>query len=240
MPTSADPLRRSPTECALAVFAKAPIPGAVKTRLVPPLTAVQAARLHAALVEDTLRRVGSLDMVRYLACAPDIRQPFLQTCARRHGARLVPQGPGDLGDRMQRVVTRLLARHRTVVVIGTDSPTLPLEYIREAVRRLHADDDVVFGPSEDGGYYLLGQRRLYRTIFRGVTWGGADVLAQTLSRLGSSLQIGLLPRWYDVDRSEDLSRLRADVAASEECPDTRAWFRAWKPRSGRPQVSSTL
>jgi hypothetical protein len=166
-------------------------------------------------------------MVRYLACAPNIRQPFLQTCARRHGARLIPQGSGDLGDRMQRVVAGLLARHRTVLVIGTDSPTLPLEYLREATQRLDATD-VVFGPSEDGGYYLLGQRRLYPAIFRGVTWGGSDVLAETLAKLDSSVQIGLLPRWYDVDRPEDLSRLRADVVASADCPSTRVWFQAWK------------
>lgn len=239
MPTSADPRRGTSPTCALAIFAKAPIPGTVKTRLIPPLSAVQAARLHAALVEDTLRRVRSLDMVRYLACAPDIKQPFFQTCARRHDVRLISQGSGDLGDRMQRVVTDLLARHRTVLVIGTDSPTLPLEYLLEAERRLDTDD-LVFGPSEDGGYYLLGQRRLYRAIFRGVTWGGADVLAQTLAHVGSSRQIGFLPRWYDVDRPQDLSRLQGDLAASKECPSTRAWLRARNLRSSRPRASSAL
>jgi rSAM/selenodomain-associated transferase 1 len=239
MSTSADSVRRSQAECALAIFAKAPIPGGVKTRLVPPLTAEQAARLHAALVEDTLRRVRSLDMVRYLACAPDIRQSFFRTCARRYSARLITQGPGDLGDRMRRVVTRLLARHRTVLLIGTDSPTLPLEFIQEGERRLDAADLVV-GPSDDGGYYLLGQRRLYRSIFYGVTWGGEEVLSETLAKLGSSARISLLPRWYDVDRAEDLSRLRADVAATTDCPETRAWFREWAQQSRSAGASATL
>jgi rSAM/selenodomain-associated transferase 1 len=239
MPRYADAHPPQRAACALVVFAKAPIPGTVKTRLTPPLTALQAARFHAALVEDTLRRVRSLDMARYLACAPGTRQPFFQTCASRYRVSLIAQGSGDLGARMQRVVARLLARHPVVVVVGTDSPTLPVEYIREAERRLKTED-VVFGPSEDGGYYLVGQRRLHRAIFRGVTWGGATVLAETRANLGPSLRVGLLPRWYDVDRFEDLTRLQTDLDASNECPRTRAWFRAWRPRSARSRFCATL
>lgn len=239
MPGSADPHPPQRATCALVVFAKAPIPGTVKTRLAPPLTALQAARFHAALVEDTLRRVRSLDMARYLACAPHTRQPFFRTCASRHDVALIAQGSGDLGARMERVVARLLTRHSAVMVLGTDSPTLPLEYIRDAEQRLRTEE-LVFGPSEDGGYYLVGQRRLHGAIFRGVPWGGATVLAETLAKLGPSLRVGLLPRWYDVDRFEDLARLQTDLEASGECPRTRAWFRAWRPRSGRSRFSATL
>ncbi|MEW6682083.1 MAG: TIGR04282 family arsenosugar biosynthesis glycosyltransferase [Nitrospirota bacterium] len=228
----AEPRPRRPETCALAVFAKAPIPGTVKTRLIPPLTSEEAARLHAALVEDTLCRTAALDMVRYLACTPDIRHPFLQACAQRYGARLIAQGAGDLGDRMLRVVKTLLARHGKVLLVGTDSPTLPLEFVAEAEDRLNAAD-LVFGPSEDGGYYLLGQRRLYPEIFRGVAWGGADVLRATLAKLDPS-RVRLLPPWYDVDRPEDLARLRHDLAESVGCERTTAWFRGWRQPS-RPQ-----
>lgn len=209
--------------CALAVFAKAPIPGTVKTRLSPPLTPEHAAGLHAALLEDTLHRTAALEMAHYLACAPDARQPFLNACARRYGARVITQGAGDLGDRMRRVVTTLLKRHSKVLLIGSDSPTLPLEFITDAEDRL-TTVDLVLGPSEDGGYYLLGQRRLFPEIFRGVAWGGADVLRTTLAKLDRS-RVELLPPWYDVDRPEDLDRLRTELVGSGVCERTRAWFR---------------
>lgn len=217
-------------DCALAIFAKAPQPGAVKTRLVPPLTAEQAAQLHAALVDDTLRRVAELPMVRYLACAPTSRDPFLQECAGRYGARLIAQGAGDLGARMRRVAVRLLAQHRKVLLLGTDSPTLPLAFVTQAEQRLETAE-LVFGPSEDGGYYLLGQRRLYPEIFTGVAWGGGAVLADTLAKLDPSI-VATLPPWYDIDRPDDLTRLTADLTDRPQCPSTSAWIQNWRQSVG--------
>jgi rSAM/selenodomain-associated transferase 1 len=208
----------------VAVFAKAPIPGTVKTRLIPPLTPVQAARLHAAFVEDALRRVAALDAVRVLAYAPQPRDPFLRACALRHGARTMPQGSGDLGSRMRRVAGRLLERYPKVVIIGSDSPTMPIAFIAKAFRKLD-QVDIVFGPSEDGGYYLLGQRRLHPEIFEGITWGSAGVLAATLDKI-PHVPVAMLPPWYDVDRPNDLERLRMELDATTDCPKTRAWFRA--------------
>jgi rSAM/selenodomain-associated transferase 1 len=180
------------------------------------------------MVEDTLARTGSLGVARYLACAPDLRDPFLRACAQRHGARLIAQGTGDLGDRMQRVASALLARHNKVLLVGTDSPTLPLDFVVEAEERLETAD-LVFGPSEDGGYYLLGQRGVYPEIFRGVVWGGTDVLRATLAKLETS-RVQLLPRWYDVDRPDDLARLGRDLAGAAGCERTAAWFRGWRQR----------
>jgi rSAM/selenodomain-associated transferase 1 len=176
-------------------------------------------------------------MVRYLACAPDIRQPFFQACAQRHGARLIAQGAGDLGDRMRRVAKALLARHGKVLLVGTDSPTLPLEFVVEAEDRLDAAD-LVFGPSEDGGYYLLGQRRLFPEIFRGVVWGGTGVLRATLAKLDTS-RAHLLPPWYDVDRPDDLARLRSELTHSVGCERTMAWFRGWRDPSRLKTLSSS-
>jgi hypothetical protein len=187
---------------------------------------VQAARLHAAFVEDTLRRLASLDVIRFLAYAPQSRDPFLQACAHRYGARTIPQGSGNLGARMRRVAARLLDRFPKVVIIGTDSPTMPIAFIENALRILDRAE-IVFGPSEDGGYYLVGQRRLHPEIFEGITWGSADVLAATLDRI-PHVPVVMLPPWYDVDRPNDLVRLQRDVAATTECPKTRAWFRARK------------
>lgn len=231
MPISDDRNQRAQEGCALAIFAKAPHPGAVKTRLVPPLTLEQAAQLQSALVEDTLRRLAELPLVRYLACAPNIRDPFFKACADRYGTRLIAQGTGDLGQRMRRVATTLLTRHRKVLLIGTDSPTIPLDFVTQAEQRLETSD-LVFGPSEDGGYYLLGQRRLYREIFDGVTWGGADVLADTLAKLDPSV-VAIIPSWYDVDRPSDLTRLAADLTDTLQCPRTSAWLRNWRQSVGR-------
>ncbi|MFZ5863526.1 MAG: TIGR04282 family arsenosugar biosynthesis glycosyltransferase [Nitrospirota bacterium] len=224
MPRSADPAPRPGPECAVAVFAKAPLPGTVKTRLIPPLTPAQAARLHAAFVADTLRRVASLDVARFLACTPQPRHPFLSACGRRYHARTIAQGSGDLGARMQRVAARLLTRYPKVVIIGTDSPTLPIAYIENALRTLDWAD-IVFGPSEDGGYYLVGQRRLYPKMFQGIPWGGPDVLASSLDKIPRA-RVALLPPWYDVDRPRDLARLRTDVTETGDCPKTASWFRA--------------
>jgi hypothetical protein len=197
----------------------------VKTRLVPPLTPARAARLHGAFIRDTLRRVATVRCARYLACAPTANDPFLLACARRYQTTPISQGPGTLGTRMARVVRALLARHRTVLVIGTDSPTFPIRYVARA-RALLASADLVFGPSEDGGYYLLGQRRVEPRVFRGIPWGSGEVLAATLARLDPR-HVALLPRWYDVDRPADLERLRRELTRSVACPHTRAVFRAW-------------
>jgi rSAM/selenodomain-associated transferase 1 len=213
------------------VFAKAPIPGTVKTRLVPPLTTTQAARLHAAFVDDTLSKIAALDMSRYLAYAPTPRDPFLLACARQYHTRTIAQGAGDLGARMQRIAERLLTRHPKVLIIGTDSPTLPGALIEEARRQLDRVD-LAFGPSEDGGYYLLGQRRLCPEIFTGIGWGGQDVLAATLKKVPRE-RVALLPTWYDIDRPSDLARLRTDLGGTPDCPKTRAWFRA---RERRPRL----
>lgn len=217
MPRSA----RSPDESwALAIFAKAPTPGRIKTRLVPPLTPECAARLHGAFVGDILERTAVLGWTRYLACAPDLADPFLQGCARESGAHPIPQGEGDLGARLTRVLGELLRRHEGVIAIGADSPSLPVGYIEEARTRLAAAE-VVLGPAEDGGYYLIGLRRAHPALFQDIPWGTSGVFAATAAKAGTA-RLALLPLWYDVDRPSDLDRLRADLTLTRECPRTRA------------------
>ena len=190
----------------LVVFARAPEPGRVKTRLVPLLGAKGAAQLHARLVEKALKTAlaAGFDRVE-LHCAPGTRSKFFQAMRNRLGVRLRAQGHGNLGDRMYRV----LRRHPGAVLIGSDCPELRPADLRAALRALRSGADAVLSPAEDGGYALIGLRRASRKLFDGVEWGGRRVLAQTRLRLKR-----LDWRWkelrtvWDVDRPEDVARLK--------------------------------
>jgi rSAM/selenodomain-associated transferase 1 len=197
---------RAGPDAALIVFARAPVPGRVKTRLVPLMGEAGAARLHAQLVERTLRTAqaaGFSDI--YLYCSPGTRGEFFKSMRERFGVRLRAQGPGDLGDRMYRA----LGRNAPGVLIGSDCPALRPADLRAAARALQAGFDAVLSPAEDGGYPLIGLRRVSRRLFDGVSWGSARVLDQTRRRLA---RLGW--RWtelrtlWDVDRPEDVARLR--------------------------------
>ena len=127
---------------------------------------------------------------------------------------LVPQANGDLGDRLSDfVTTQLVAGAASVVVLGSDSPTVPLEYVERAFAQLERAD-VVLGPATDGGYYLVGCARRVPPIFDRIDWGGPEVLSQTVARLADpSWRLALLPPWYDVDTLEDWHMLRGHLAA---------------------------
>jgi len=190
----------------LIVFARAPEPGRVKTRLVPLLGERGAARLHAQLVEKTLATAHTAEIGEVvLYCAPGTRGEFFQQMQKHFGVRLHSQGPGNLGERMYRA----LRRHPGAVLIGSDCPALRPADLRAAARALRGRADAVLSPAEDGGYALIGVRRVSRGLFKGVEWGSARVLAQTRLRLKR-----LRWRWtelrtvWDVDRPEDVARLR--------------------------------
>ena len=193
-------------ERALIVFARAPEAGRVKTRLIPLLGEKAAARLHARLVERALRtaRAAGFSQVE-LYCSPGIKNEFFKKMQMQFDVRLRPQGHGDLGERMYRA----LRRHPGAVLIGSDCPALRPADLRAAARALRGGADAVLAPAEDGGYALIGARRAARTLFDGVDWGSARVLAQTQRRLR---RLGW--RWtelrtvWDVDRPEDVLRLR--------------------------------
>ena len=234
---------------AVLLFSKPPVAGRVKTRLIDPLTAVQAAELHAVFLADLVERLSAQ------------RFALVPVWAVEEGEAIPPQPPGgrrqaggDLGERMRHTFSEVLlgdqAPPRTdlAVAIGSDLPQLGPERIEEAFGALAAGADVVLGPATDGGYYLigLGVEALRAALFEEVAWSTAAVLEQTLERCrAGGLAVMLLPEEEDIDTPEALARFLARLAAGEvaPCPRTTALVAGWRSReegTGAPAGSSRL
>lgn len=190
--------------------------GAVKTRLVPPLSNEQALALHRALVEDTLERlarVGGNALERWLYVSePLAGQDALEIPS---AWTLALQNGDDLGIRMESAFRDAFHEEPgRMLLLGSDSPTLPLEYVGQAFKEL-VDRDVVLGPAEDGGYYLVGCSTFVPELFRSIDWGTDRVLSQSKEALSlAEREFTLLPTWYDVDSQEDLARLRSELKSN--------------------------
>jgi rSAM/selenodomain-associated transferase 1 len=195
----------------VAVFAKAPVAGTVKTRLAPVLGLEGAARLHARLVEHAIGEAVAADVGPVeLWCAPDASHPFFAECAGRHGVRLRAQCEGDLGRRMAHAFATVRAEGAALVLIGSDCPALDHAAIGAAARAL-SDHPAVIAPAEDGGYGLIGLAQECAAAFEGIAWGTATVMAETRRRLDAAgLRWHELPRTWDVDRPEDYARLQRE------------------------------
>jgi rSAM/selenodomain-associated transferase 1 len=205
------PTHPQPARTALVIFAKAPVPGQVKTRLCPPLTADEAATIHGTFVLDTLERTKAAVMKlklhadRYLACAPSSTLAFFRILEERQAVSLIEQEGEDLGARMNRACETLFQRgHQQVLIVGTDVPSLPLDYYRQALDQLERHD-VVVGPALDGGYYMIGLKKLLPALFQDIPWSTDRVLTMTREKaVDMGLQVALLPEWRDIDTIEDL------------------------------------
>ncbi|MDH4186428.1 MAG: TIGR04282 family arsenosugar biosynthesis glycosyltransferase [Nitrospira sp.] len=221
------PAAQSPdnTHTALVIFAKAPIPGEVKTRLCPPLTPDEAATLHGSFVLDMLERTKlavtklQLPFHRYLACAPSSELVFFKIMEERQAVRLIDQVGEDLGQKMHHAFTQLFAKgYKQVIIVGTDVPTLPLAVYQEAFTLL-SRSDVVLGPALDGGYYLIGLKKSAETLFAGVPWSTDQVLAITQQHAKTlGLSVGLTTAWRDVDTIEDLHSLSTECQEDNKKP----------------------
>jgi rSAM/selenodomain-associated transferase 1 len=209
---------------ALVVVAKIASATESKTRLAPVLSDRARRALAEAFFDDTLARARAVSGVETLvAFSPDHAAPWLE---QRFGAALpwIAQGPGSLGDRLSRVSQQLFARgYAGVIFIGTDTPTLPPSRIalaRDVLFDDRAQCELVLGPAEDGGYYLLAARRHIPALFEGIAWGTDTVLAQTEAAARvAGVRVRRLDPWWDVDTPEDLARL-ARACASD--PEARA------------------
>lgn len=195
----------------LGVFAKYWQPGTVKTRLAATIGDHEASRIYRQFIMTLVGRMGHVADRRWLAFSPAIsRDKFADIVDNQW--ELTAQCEGDLGDRMKNFFASTLADEcSSTVLIGSDSPNLPLEFIDQAFQYL-LRSPVVLGPSEDGGYYLVGLSRPVLGIFEHIDWGTPSVWRQTVDSLRrSDTPFEQLPQWYDVDTDRDLKRLHKDL-----------------------------
>lgn len=207
---------------ALIVFAKRPEPGAVKTRLTAALTPEEAARLYEAFLRDALSQYAALDVDVRLYFGPPAG-PVPDGLIPEGVSVHLQQGPG-LGARMKIAFAESFAAgYERLVIIGTDHPTLPPVYIEQAFEALAQPQSISLGPSEDGGFYLLGMNDFYPELFHDMRYSHDEVFAQTLERVAHvDAHLIILPPWYDVDTPDTLYRLAADLGdPTLEVPNTR-------------------
>lgn len=211
---------------AIIIMAKVPEAGKVKTRLQPFLTPEQSAKLANCLLQDTINKAKSLKYKLIIAYSPIEKSSFFDSF---HSIKLVAQSGKDLGERMFNAFEFAFSQTLdSVVMIGTDSPTFPPEFIEKAFDFLDTSD-AVLGKTEDGGFYLIGLSRLDKRIFQNVEWSSEKTFEQTknnLARLDFSLTE--LPIWYDVDEPKDLERLREDEYLQQFAPKTFDWLKNLK------------
>lgn len=228
----------------LLVVAKRPAAGQTKTRLCPPLSGETAAALYECFLRDTLDVMRQVQGVkRGIVYLPE--QDPGDACARAYfrdlapDMALTPQCGADLGERLAHLLADALATGaRQAVVMDSDSPTLPFAYIAEAFARLDGPADVVLGPCDDGGYYLIGLKQPQPRLLREVPMSTPYVVRDTLALAESlGLRVALLPAWYDVDTVAELERLRAEL---DELPTEAARYtRCFLDRHfSRPDVLS--
>ncbi|MBI5676588.1 MAG: TIGR04282 family arsenosugar biosynthesis glycosyltransferase [Nitrospirae bacterium] len=191
---------------AFIVFARTPEIGRVKTRLMKDLDVEETLKLYKSFVSETFKICDGLKGVdKFLGSFPTTDDPFLNDLVKKYKFKGVFNQKGsDLGEKFINAFNdRFNEGYEKVVIIGSDSPTIPVEYIKNAFQELEKQE-FVFGPCTDGGYYLVGARRLYKKVFRGITWDSSEVLNKTLDKLYSGkIKFSLLPFWYDVDDIDD-------------------------------------
>jgi hypothetical protein len=214
-------------ECAIAVMAKQPEPGKVKTRLCPPLTPGQAADLYEVFFLDTVSLISGIEHTDvFIAYDPETAQDFFSLILSPT-VKCIPQGAGDLGNRLSGVSSIMFSHgYKKVIMLASDTPHLPQDYIRMAFRQLD-DTDVILGPCDDGGYYLIGLRFPAPVVFEGIPWSTSRVLDLTIERAREAgMTCELVPSCYDIDTWQDVERLMHDIQVqahsdTSRCPHTK-------------------
>lgn len=206
---------------ALVLMAKAPREGEVKTRLIGALSAAEVTDLYLSFLRDTFALMEEVQAEREtlslaLCYTPEGEEESFEA-VEREGSLMLAQRGEDLGERLANCFTDFFELgFDSVAVIGADTPTLPAEYLDQAFAALLREDDLVIGPAEDDGYYLVGMRKLHREIFAAIPWGTGGVLAATRERAGTAnLNLISLPAWYDIDTPAELARLKAELKSGK-------------------------
>jgi uncharacterized protein len=211
------------------VMAKQPQVGWTKTRLSPPLTLVQAAVLYEALLLDTIALVSSLPLTLALVISPPGSHAYFSSITPPHTLLLPIEGK-DIGVCLSQAFQCLLGMGwKKVFALNADGPSLPPDYLLQAVKLL-GDREIVLGPAQDGGYYLIGMQRPHLGLFQGITWSTGQVFVQTLARAQAlGLSVGMISEWSDVDTNAELQQLRNDLNSlpSDRLVHTRKLFAQW-------------
>lgn len=216
----------------ICVFAKPPVAGRVKTRLIPRLGRTRAAELATAFLQDTWASVSALPWAKSVVASTE---EGLSDCLPGP-MEIWLQGEGDLGARLANIFRRALLDHPYVIAIGADSPGLPakfLEQARDALTRV----DAVIGPCEDGGFYLLGLRSCSADLLSGISWSAATTCQETIAKLqAAGLAVHILDSWFDVDTAEDLEKLNSLISANRiQAPRTKDFLEAHASPRAMPQ-----
>ncbi len=223
---------------AVVIAAKPPVPGKVKTRLSPPLSLDQSARLYECFLVDTINTVAAIKEVdRFIAFYPDVPAKDLSFANVNSVSglsqnefltdfTLITQKGIDLGERLISVFEQLFSNgYGRVTIIGSDSPNLPVAFIKRSLNDLKKSNvDVTLGPCKDGGYYLIGLKAFYSDILKGISWSTSSVFDETIEKIKKlGLGVSVLPEWYDIDNNKDLNFLKDEIFSSPEevAPKTR-------------------
>ena len=221
------------TVCALGLMAKAPLAGEVKTRLVPPLTAHEAASLSVCFLRDMAENINSIRAASGLVVYTPTGSESAFDGVLPREFKLLAQRGTSLGERLCNATDDLLRQgYGAVCLINSDSPTLPRSILIRAIESLATEGDrVVLGAAEDGGYYLIGLKHAHRNLFNDIAWSTSEVLARTRERAAEiDLPVEMLPPWYDVDDAETLNRLCEELFSEPSlngaypAPHTRAFL----------------
>ena len=245
----AQPFPASRGLCALGVMTKAPKPGRVKTRLSPPLTPEEAAGLNTCFLRDTSAAIAHAAK-EGLAFGIGVYTPVGEEAAYDailpHDFALIPQRGDAFGERLTFAIEDLLGvGFESVCLLDSDSPTVPEAAYADAARVLHQPGDrIVFGASDDGGYYLIGMKQLHRRLFEEIDWSTEWVAEQTIDRARElGVEVHHLPTWYDVDDRVTLRRLCDELLMKTTgtrrgfaAPETKAFLQAIIDTEGRERI----
>lgn len=214
---------------AIIVMTKVPGFADVKTRLRPLLSEDQCTELARCFLTDTVTNLAPVFEHRIIAFTPENGRSAIETIFGGH--IYIPQRFGDLGQRLDTVIADAFEMgFGPVIAIGSDSPTLPTEYLTQALFHLRwREDGAAIGPTDDGGFYLIGVSRPREGIFDGVTWSSDKTCEQTVANIKNIGDVDLLvlPRWYDVDEPADLVRMIAEIDSDETARDRARTTSRW-------------
>ncbi len=238
MERSTETVVRSPgRDRVLVIMAKAPRPGSVKTRLAPSLSLEAVVAFYCCLLDDTLALARSLGDVEVAIMCPELDADELAHMAGSELSVVAQKGEGLAAGLTSVFAHFAEERQRRTIAFNSDSPHLPRSVLEDAFETLAAHD-VVVGPTHDGGYYLVGAKTSYPTLFARDGMGTGSALERLLSRVRAlELSLGLVAPFYDIDVSDDLTRLAEDLRrAPERAPRTAMWLKEWERVTAQPRT----